>query len=653
MTVERAVAASRGVRETWFAGDALYWIESRPDEAGRYVVMRRDGDAAVDVTPPGFNARTRVHEYGGGSYTVGDGTVVFSNFADGRLYTQPPSGEAQALTPAGALRYADLRIDPTRQRVLCVVEDHRADGAEPTNSIGAVSLRDGSLTTLVAGADFFSDPRPSPDGQRLAWLRWSRPNMPWDGCELWVGRLNADGAVEDVLQVAGGPDESIAQPAWAPDGSLVFISDRSGWWNLYRRRDGTAQHEALAPMEAEFADAQWVFNLSCYAILPDGRIVAVARHGGRDHVYLLNAGTASAGAASAGAASRELETPFTEIDGIVASGSLVAFVGGAPTRPAVVVTLDVEGGAMTEVRRASELPVDPAYLSIPRHVEFPTDDGRTAFAHFYAPTSPDVVGPAGERPPLVVVTHGGPTSHATTAFSPQVQFFATRGLAVVDVDYGGSTGYGREFRRRLNGQWGVVDLHDCTSVALWLADQGLVDRSRLAMRGGSAGGYTTLSVLAFGDVFAAGASYFGVGDLEALARDTHKFESRYLDIIVAPYPDEVEVYRERSPIHFVDRIRRPLLVLQGTDDMIVPRAQADDMVAALERNGIPHAYLLYEGEGHGFRRAENICRSLAAEISFYGQVFGFRPAGDVEPIEVRHLAEWKAKQPAQAASGGP
>ena len=632
-SVEMALAGSRGLREPIFDREDLYWLESRPEEGGRYVIVRRAADGTIsDLTPPELNVRTRVHEYGGGSYAVDDGTVVFSNFTDNRLYRQTRDAQPEAFTPATGLRYADLRIDRARQRVLCVVEDHRENDHEPANTIGAVSLADGSLTTLASGADFFADPRLDAAGERLAWLRWNRPNMPWDGCELWVGRLGSGGLVAEARVVAGGKDESIVQPEWQADGSLVFASDRTGWWNLSRWRDGADELQPLAPMEAEFAGPEWVFGTSYFAGLSDGRLVAIARIKARDHLFVLADGTAP----------REIETEFTELGGTVSNGTRVAFLGGEPTQPRAVCFLDVDSGAVEIVRRAGERPTGPEHLSWPELIEFPTSGGQTAFAFFYPPTNPDVEPVDGERPPLIVMSHGGPTSNAGTDFYPTAQFFATRGFAVVDVDYGGSSGYGRDYRRRLDGQWGIVDLEDCTNVACWLADQGLVDGARLAIRGGSAGGFTTLCALCFGDTFAVGASYFGVGDLEGLARDTHKFESRYLDRMVAPYPAQVEIYRERSPIHFVDRIKCPVLVLQGTDDKVVPQAQADELVAALERNGVPYSYLLFEGEGHGFRKAENIRTAIESELSFYAQIFGFEPAGDAPQVSIENLEKWKS-----------
>lgn len=628
LSIDLAVASARGLREPRFDGSRLTWIEGRPEEGGRSVVMTLNPENhPVDVTPAGFDARTRVHEYGGGAYAVSLGLVVFSNFADGHLYRHTIGDQPDALTHEPDMRYADLVIDRGRARVVCVVEDHRFSATEPRNLIGSVSLADGTLTELASGADFFSAPRPNAAGDRLAWLQWNRPNMPWDGTDLWVGHLSPDGSVESARHVAGNLTESIVQPTWAPDGSLVFASDRSGWWNLYRWREQDAAVVPLTAMEAEFAGPAWQFGLSRFQPLKDGRVAAIARSNGRDRLYLLRDGA------------EPLAVPlrWAELDDLVASGTVVAAVVGSATEPSAVAIWDVDEPDPVVVRSAAERPIEADWISIPQHVEFPTMGGQTAHALLYEPVNPTVSGPEGERPPLVLISHGGPTSNAVGRFNATIQFFTTRGFAVVDVDYGGSTGYGREYRNRLLGKWGVVDLEDCVNAARWLAWRGTVDGRRMAIRGGSAGGYTTLCALTFTDVFSAGTSYYGVGDLEALARDTHKFESRYLDLLVAPYPDELRVYRERSPIHFVDRIKVPVLVLQGADDRVVPQAQADLLVAALRRNRVPCAYLLFQGEGHGFRQAEHIRRALEAELSFYGQVFGFTPADVLPPLNVERL----------------
>ncbi len=645
ISVEMVVGGSRSLNAVWLDGDDVYWLEGRPHEGGRQVLMRRGASgAAEDVTPPGYNYRTMVHEYGGGAFVVRDGLVVFSDLRDSRLHTQRPGGEPRPLTAEGPYRYADMLLDPAQARVLCIREDHSAAGEEARNTVVAVDLADGNVSTLIEGADFYSHPRMDASGERLAWLCWSHPNMPWDASELWVGRLGADG-VSGHRRVAGGPSESIAQPEWAPDGSLVFVSDRTGWYNLYRWRDGSAGQvgaaamgepaQPLAPMAAEFADPQWVFGMSSYGIDGDGTIVAAARAGGRDRLYRLPVD---------GGAPQEVEQPYPELASVRVLDGTVACLGGGPRQPTSVALLDPKGGSIQVVYQPSELAVDPSVLSTPQPIRFPTAGGREAHALFYAPTNPAVRGPDGALPPLMVISHGGPTSNATALFDPETQFFTSRGFAVVDVDYGGSSGYGREYRQRLDGAWGVVDVEDCTHAALYLASQGLADPERLLIRGRSAGGYTTLRALTTGDTFAAGASHYGVGDLEALARDTHKFESRYLDGLVGPYPEARELYLERSPLNATDRLSCPLIVLQGEDDRVVPIAQAEQLVAALEAKGIPYAYLAFAGEGHGFRRAENMARALEAELSFYAQLFGFEPADAIEPVVIAHLAAWREQR---------
>ena len=614
------------------AGD-VYWLEGRPTEGGRGVVVRRSAAGEIhDVTPAGWNVRTLVHEYGGGAYTVHGDTVFFASFEDQRLYRQAAGGEPRALSEEPprprSLRYADFELSPDGARIYCVRETHPAEG-EAVNEI--VSLpSDGSAapTLLVGGHDFVSYPRLSPDGTRLAWTSWEHPRMPWDGTELWLAEVASDGSLVGTRRVAGGPEESIYQPAFGPDGALYFVSDRTGWWNLYRH--GTAGDEALAPMQAEFGRPQWRFAGASYGFLRDGRICCVWSSAGRDHLGTLEAGRV-----------REIETPFTTFGKLVpfarAGRDALALLAASPSRSSAVVVLDAEDGKVEVVRRAREDPMPDELVSAPESLEFPTSAGKTAHALYYAAHNPGFAAPHGERPPLIVMSHGGPTGAASSALNPAIQFWTTRGFAVVDVNYGGSTGYGRAYRERLRGSWGVVDTDDCIHAALWLAERGRVDRGRMAIRGASAGGYTTLCALTFHDVFAAGASHFGVADAEALARDTHKFESRYLDSLIGPYPEARELYRERSPIHHTEQLSCPLLLLQGLEDKIVPPAQAELMFAALRERGLPCAYLAFEGEQHGFRKAENMIRALEAELYFYSRVFGFEPAEPLAPIEIENL----------------
>jgi dipeptidyl aminopeptidase/acylaminoacyl peptidase len=632
ITSDLIVAGTVGLGQIALEGRDVYWTESRPTEGGRSVIVRRTPDGETrDVTPPSFNARTRVHEYGGGAFLVADGTVYFSNFQDQRLYRQDPGSEPrpiQGATSGPDLRYADGIVDRSRGRIICVREDHTVAGHEALNTLVAFDLEGRKETqVLVSGHDFYASPCLSPDGTRLAWLGWNHPNMPWDGAELWMGGLRADGSLGQVERVAGGVDESVFQPQWSPDGVLYFVSDRGGWWNLYRLRAG-GRAEALCEMAAEFGVPQWIFGLSTYAFESARRLVCTYIQGGSSYLASLDTETL---------ALEPIEVPYTLIGELRAAPGRALFVAGSQMEPHALVQLDLSTRQCQVLRRSSDLTLDAGYLSTPQAVEFPTENGRTAHAFFYPPQNRDYVAPPGERPPLIVISHGGPTACASNALGLGVQYWTSRGIAVLDVNYGGSTGYGRAYRQRLDGQWGVVDVDDCANGARYLAGQGLVDGQRLIIRGGSAGGYTTLCALTFRDVFKAGASHFGIGDLEALARDTHKFESRYLDRLVGPYPERRDLYQARSPIHFTDRLACPVIFLQGLEDKVVPPNQAEMMVEALRAKGIPVAYLPFEGEGHGFRRAENIKRALDAELLFYARVFGFELADPVEPVETDNL----------------
>jgi dipeptidyl aminopeptidase/acylaminoacyl peptidase len=611
---------------------AIYWLESRPTEGGRYVVVRRTPDGETsDAIPPSFNARTRVHEYGGGSYLVQGTTVFFSNFDDQRVYRHDIDGAPRPITPEpaapAALRYADGRLAPDGRTIVCVRESHK-DGDVVNELVAFPADGSASPSVLASGHDFYSFPRVSPDGRTLAWTSWDHPRMPWDGTELWVAELSPEGALDGPRLIAGGSEESIFQPEWSPDGMLHFVSDRSGWWNLYRREDDT--DESLAPIEAEFGAPQWVFGLATYAFLPDGRIACAYTSEGIERLGLLRPGSG----------------PIEEVEATYLPGALptlrsrearLTFVGASPTQAPAVVSLDLASGSLEVLARSMEREIERRYISVPRPLEFPTDDGLSAHALFYAPANDDFEGPAAERPPLVVMSHGGPTAQAESSLDPEIQFWTSRGLAVVDVNYGGSTGYGRAYRERLRGRWGELDTADCLNAARHLAKAGDVDAARLAIRGGSAGGYTTLCALAFHDLFAAGASYYGVADAELLAKDTHKFESRYLDGLIGPYPEAAKLYRARSPIHAADRISCPVILFQGLEDEVVPPSQAEEMVAALERNGIPYAYLAFEGEQHGFRRAETIRRTLESELYFYSRILHFEPAEALEPVAIHNL----------------
>ncbi len=628
ITSDLIVKGTIGIGQVALDGDDIYWSELRPSEGGRSCIVRRAPDGTtVDVTPQPFNARTGVHEYGGGDYVVSNGTIYFSNFADQRLYRQTRDSQPEPLTPAIEMRYAEPVIDEKRNRLICVREDHTGEG-EAVNTLVSINLEDGNdARVLVAGNDFYSSPRLSPDGERLSWLTWNHPNMPWDGTELWVGEVDTDGSLGRVERIAGGIEESIFQPEWSPDGTLYFVSDRSGWWNLYRRNEG-GQIESLHEMQAEFGMPQWIFGISMYAFESAERVICAYIEKGNSKLAILETRTGKFA---------PVETPYTDITSVHAHAGKVIFRGGSPTAAASIVQLDLSTGATEVLRHSNDLEIDPQYFSIPQAIEFPTEDGKTAHAFFYPPRNRDYAAPAGELPPLLVKSHGGPTSAATTTLALGIQYWTSRGIGVLDVNYGGSTGYGREYRKRLNDRWGIVDVDDCTNGARYLVERGLADGNRLMITGGSAGGYTTLCALTFRDRFKAGASYYGVSDCEALAKETHKFESRYLDRLIGPYPERADLYRERSPIHSVDRLSCPVIFFQGLEDRIVLPNQAEMMVDALRAKGLPVAYVPFEGEQHGFRRAENIKRALDGEIYFYSRVFGFELADDVEPVRIENL----------------
>jgi len=643
ITSDSIVGGSIGLSQPLIDGPDVYWVEMRPTEAGRSVIVKRDALGVVnDVTPPPFNARTRVHEYGGGDYTVGDGAAYFSNFSDQRLYVRKGKAEPQAITPVADLRYADAVIDRTRARLICVREDHRVAGREAVNTLvglklegnetpaeaGGVSSRAARLgCLLVSGNDFYSSPRVSPDGSQLAWLTWNHPHMPWDGSELWVGRFGVDGLLETSERVAGSTDESIFQPEWSPEGVLYFVSDRSGWWNLHRlNSDGSI--EPLCEMQAEFGMPQWGFGMSTYAFESTERIVCAYIENGISQLALLDTRTKKF---------EPIVSPYTDIRFVRASPGSAVMRAGSPTEAASIARLDLETRTFEVLRRSSSLEIDAAYLSTPRAVEFPTEDGRTAHGFFYPPKNRDYNAPVGERPPLLVESHGGPTAAAATALSLPIQYWTSRGIAVLDVNYGGSTGFGRAYRERLKDKWGIVDVDDCANGARYLVGQGEVDGDRLMITGGSAGGYTTLCALTFRDTFNAGASHYGVSDAEALAKETHKFESRYLDGLIGPYPEKREIYVERSPINFTERLSCPVIFFQGLEDKVVPPNQAQTMVDALRAKGISVAYLAFEGEQHGFRQAKNIKRALDSELYFYSRVFAFELAEPVEPVEIDNL----------------
>jgi len=631
ITSDLIVEGTVGLSQPTFDGDDIYWMEMRPKEAGRNVIIKRNATgSSVDVNQPPFNARTRVHEYGGGDYSVNEGLVCFSNFSDQRLYRQDgPDATPQPLTAPGEMRYADSCMDQARSRLICVREDHTREGDEAVNSIVSVSLEPGNGhgSVLVEGNDFYSTPRLSPDGSQLAWLTWNHPNMPWDGCELWVGEFAEDGSLSSTRWVAGGAAESIFQPEWSPEGVLYFASDRSGWWNLERiTADGGI--ERVCQSKAELGMPQWVFAMSAYTFASPETIVCSHIDQGVSTFATIDTNTGKL---------TPIDCPYTDIQFLRAANGLAVFRGGSPTDVGAIVKFDLKTAQFESLRKSNDRETYPQYFSVPRAIEFPTEGGLTAHGFFYPPQNPDYRAPDNEKPPLIVKSHGGPTSAASTALSLSIQYWTSRGFAVLDVNYGGSTGYGRQYRERLNKKWGIVDVDDCVNGARYLAERGEVDGNRLIITGGSAGGYTTLGALTFRKVFKAGASHFGISDLESMARDTHKYESQYLTGLLGQYPARKDIYYDRSPINFPERLSCPVIFFQGLEDKVVPPDQAEKMVDAIRAKRIPVSYVAFAGEQHGFRQAKNIKRALDGELYFYSKVFRFELAEPVEPVEIENL----------------
>ena len=635
LTARRVAAGALRLGSVAVDGDDIYWAEGRPEEDGRHVIVKRSADGRItDVTPGGTNVRTRVQEYGGAAYAVSRGVIYYSEFADQRLYRLAPGRAPEPLTAPGDWFYADCSIDPSRGRLVCVREDHTVGPHEAVTTIVSLPLEGPptSGTVIVAGHDFYSTPRFSPDGSRLSWLAWRHPEMPWDGTELWMAEIAADGAIVRPRRVTGGKTESIFQPGWSPDGTLYFVSDRTGWWNIHRLVDGRV--EPVHPMAAEFGRPQWQLGTCTWAFADASRLVIAYAQNGRWRLATIDLRTATL---------RPVPTDVEPAETLAATHTHAVVVGGSAYWPDAIVRIDLATGAEETMRATSAAEVPEETVSVPQAIEYSTDNGLTAHAFYYAPRNRDFAPRAGERPPLIVVSHGGPTAATHARLNLEVQYWTSRGFAVVDVNYGGSTGYGRLYRQRLAGQWGIVDVADCVNAAKYLAAQGLVDAERLIIRGRSAGGYTTLAALTFRpDVFRAGASYYGVGDLARLARDTHKFESRYLDSLIGPYPAKQEVYQARSPIHFVDRLSCPLILFQGLEDQVVPPDQSSMMADAVRAKRLPVALLEFEGEQHGFRKAATIIQCLETELFFYGAVFGFTPAGVPPLFDIDNLDAWRA-----------
>lgn len=625
----------RRLNEIKAEGGDIYWLDARPSEGGRIVIMRLSADGVIsDLTPSPFNSRNAVHEYGGGSYAVRNRTIYFTNWDDQRIYVQRDGESPQPLTyepttPRSA-RYADLTLTPDGKFLLCVRETHTDDGEEATNEIVAVNTENGAVTLVAGGRDFYCAPRVSAAHDGIVWTEWDHPNMPWDGNHLMSGSFNAaDGSVSTTAELAGGQGEAIVQPSWSRDGTLHFVTDRTGWWNIHAWRGGDAVN--VLTEESDHGRPDWQFGFTSYAHLPD-REIGVGKGG-------VTSGSITM--VETNGATRSIEVPYSEVSFVTSAtdGASVLFVGSSPTQEPAIIRFDLASERCGIVYAPSNVEVDPGYLSSPQHIVFPTTDDGSAHAFYYEPSNRDFNAPDGELPPLVVICHGGPTSASGTGLDLSTHYWTSRGFAVVDVNYRGSSGYGKVYRDALKGKWGIYDTDDCIAAAQYLIDQGLVDKDRVIIRGGSAGGYTTINALTFEDFFAAGAALYGIADLMVFIGDTHKFESRYLDSLVGPYPEEAQRYHDRSAINFMDQLATPMIILQGLEDEIVPPSQAEIMVEALESKGLPYAYIGFPGEQHGFRQAANIIRAQEAELYFYGKVLGFEPADDIgeDVVEVRNL----------------
>ena len=609
----------------------LAWLEGRPYEDGRYVAVGRDINGKTkDLIPNGYNVRNAVHEYGGASYAIHDELLIFVNWDDQRLYKVVNRSKPQVMTdcpniPRGE-RYSDLFITSDGKWLFCVNESHVEKG-EPENKIIAISLENRSVNcTVVKGKDFYSSPRVSSDGTKLCWLEWDHPNMPWDGCELHVAVLqcNERVSIKTEIIVAGGLNESVLQPEWAPAGGLYFITDISGWWNL-SVWSGDDIKRVLVETK-DYAGPAWRFGLSTYSFLSKNRVALRSSNGLKGEIKIIENSSDIV----------SLEVPHTEITYLVGDGDNLYYIGSSPGTLPEIVRLKLDGSIKT-IKKSSDIVFNKNFFSKPEQICFQTTENDVAYANYYPPTNPYFIGLENEKPPLLVLSHGGPTSSCTTALNlKQVQYFTSRGFAVVDVNYRGSTGFGKVYRDSLKGKWGVYDMDDCISAAHFLADKGLVDRARLIIKGGSAGGYTTINALTFRDDFAVGATYYGIADLSVFIEDTHKFESKYLESLIGPYSENKNLYYERSAINYTDQLSCPMIIFQGSEDKIVPPSQAEMLSNALKKKFIPYSYILFEGEQHGFRKSGNIIKSQEAELFFYGKMLGFTPSDRIAQIKIEN-----------------
>ena len=640
LTSDKLTKGNIGFSDVAFIDGAPAWVEGRPWESGRCVLCTNKDGQDSDIVPEHFNVRTRVHEYGGGVVSVSDsGDVWFNDVVTGQVYVCAPDNTIRQITktPEGQdIRFADFCPDDKRGGCFAVIEiAGKSHSDEPTNSLCFMDGQTGDVHIIHQGQDFYTSPTLSPDGQTLAFVSWNHPNMPWDKTVVWLADLNADGGIDNVHAVVDDDDVSALHPAFAPNGTFHYVSDKAGYWQIYSHNPDS-DDVCLTPHNAEYGLPHWVFGMRTYGFTAGGDLIAtrmtVDKHEiGRVHGH------------DSGGDFVAYDVPFASYDGIRIHGDKAIFIAGHPSKAPMVVVLDTKTGdydiikqSVADILSGDILSADD--ISVAQVVTYPSDGGDV-YAYYYPPANAGYTGIDGEKPPLMVRTHGGPTASVTAALNlNKIQYWTNRGFAVLDVNYSGSTGYGRAYRNRLRGQWGILDVADCVSGVKYLTEQGKIDPERVVITGGSAGGYTTLCALAFTDVFKAGCSSYGIGDITALVEDTHKFESRYMDSLIGPWPEAAEIYRERSAINSLETLNCPVIFLQGDEDKVVPPNQAEMMVDALNKKGVPNAYLLFEGEGHGFRKSENVKKAIDAELSFYAQIFGFQPAGDIPPVAIDNLS---------------
>ncbi len=625
ITTDLIVQESLSFQEMALFENTLYYTELRPSEKGRVALIQQLPNGKLVDLVPEMSIRNRVHEYGGAALTIGGGNLFFTNDKDKKFYTLNKQGQPVVLIQDESKRFADGTVTPDGKTIVLVCEEHQEDG-KVINSL--VKYEDGVLTKIASGHDFYASPRFSKDGTKLAFMTWDFPNMPWDGSTLWMCTVLKEGTLSKPEKIAGGKAESICQVQWSPDQQLYFASDRTGFWNLYRvNKDGKV--ESLYEVEAEFGLPAWVFGRPTYTFFPYKQTWALAcayTIKGMDHLGLLYPDEKKL---------EKLDLPFTYVQNLCFGNEKLYFFGASPQMPISVIALDLKSQKYQVIKPSFKAKIDPSYISLPEELIYPSEKTNKGYAFYYPPKNPDFTSKG--APPLLVRAHGGPNSRSYAALNLELLYWTSRGFGVVDVNYGGSSGYGRAYLQRLYGKWGILDVDDCISAAKQLVSQGKADDQKLLIKGGSAGGYTTLCALTFHHLFKAGTSLFGISDLELLVHDGHKFESHYSDQLVAPYPEGKKIYIERSPIYHIERMKEPVLLLQGKEDKVVPPNQSILIFEALKKRKVPVSLLLFDGEQHGFRMASSIKKALDSELYFYSKILKFPLSEKVEPIVIENL----------------